>query len=220
MSKPITLYSHGSGPNPWKVAIVLEELGIPYETEFVDMSIMHTPEFEKHNPNGRVPAIVDPNNNITLWESGAIIQYLVDKYDTSNRLSFANGTPDKYYADQWLHFQTSGQGPYFGQGAWFANFHSEKLPSAIDRYRNEIKRVTKVLDGQLAGKEYLVGGKLSYADLSFVPWYWLVPFIDKQGGLREELDKECPNWSKWEKGMNARTAVKKMYDERASKMSH
>ena len=77
-----------------------------------------------------------------------------------------------------------------------------------------------MLDGQLAGKEYLVGGKLSYADLSFVPWYWLVPFIDKQGGLREELDKECPNWSKWEKGMNARTAVKKMYDERASKMSH
>jgi glutathione S-transferase len=68
MTKPIHLFSHASGPNPWKVAIVLEELNIPYETEFVDFAKIKEPEYTQHNPNGRVPAIIDPNTGITLWE--------------------------------------------------------------------------------------------------------------------------------------------------------
>lgn len=108
----------------------------------------------------RLPAIDDPNTGITIWESGAIIEYLVETYDKDSRLTFTT-VPEKYHAKQFLHFQMSGQGPYFGQAVWFSEWHSEKLPSAIDRYRNEAKRVTRVLDKVLKGNGdgYLVGGK-------------------------------------------------------------
>ena len=166
--------------------------------------------------NLSTPAIHDPNTGITLWESGAIIEYLIAEYDKSNKLSFASG-PEKYYALQYLHFQMSGQGPYFGQFAWFKMFHQEKLPSAVERYGNEIKRVTGVLDGLLKGKDYLVGDKVSFADLSFITWYWLVPFLDVDNGLK--LEETYPNWAKWNKALNARPAVKKTYEARAKIMS-
>ena len=115
--KPITLWAHATGPNPWKVAIVLEELGIPYETKFLEMPDMKGPEFTKINVNGRVPAIQDPNNGgFAIWESGAIIQYLVEKYDTEGKLSYKDGGNKKFEENQWLQFQMSGQGPYMGQG--------------------------------------------------------------------------------------------------------
>ncbi|MCJ1250491.1 glutathione S- transferase, nitrogen catabolite repression regulator [Trapelia coarctata] len=215
MSKPITLFSHATGPNPWKVAIVLEELGISYETKFMDIQVLHTPEYEKYNPNGRVPAIIDPNTDITLWESGAIIQYLVENYDPENKLHTPSG-PNKYLESQWLHYQTSGQGPYFGQGAWFANFHAEKIPSAIERYTKEIIRVTKVLDAALEGKQYLVGDKCSYADLCFVTWYQMIAFIDKTGDVGKAL-VECKNYSAWMERLTARPAVKKVLEAKAAK---
>lgn len=109
--KPITLYSHAAGPNPWKVAIILEELGVPYHNVFP--KVKEEP-FLSINPNGRVPAIEDPNTGITLWESGAIITYLIDNYDKDEKISYKS-TPEKYLSDQWLAFQISGQGPYFGQ---------------------------------------------------------------------------------------------------------
>lgn len=114
MAKPVTLYSHAGGPNPWKVAIILEELGIPYETKFEDMSTLKKEPFVKVNPNGRVPAIEDPNTGVTLWESGAIVEYLVQEYDKSEKLHYKT-SPEKYITQQWLHFQMSGQGPYYGQ---------------------------------------------------------------------------------------------------------
>ena len=77
----------------------------------MDMAVLHTPVYEKVNPNGRVPAIEDPNTGITLWESGAIIEYLIEKYDTSKSLTY-DTEPEKYHLKQWLYFQTSGQGPY------------------------------------------------------------------------------------------------------------
>jgi glutathione S-transferase len=112
------------------------------------------------NPHGRVPAIEDPNTGITLWESGAIVEYLVETYDTKHSLTYAS-SPEKYFVKQWLHFQISGQGPYFGQAAWFEKFHPEKIESARERYKNEIKRVLKVLDKHLetSGKGFLVGDK-------------------------------------------------------------
>lgn len=124
------------------------------------MGDLKKPPFEKLNPNGRVPAIEDPNTGITLWESGAIIEYLVETYDKSNSLTYTQ-SPEKYEVKQWLHFQMSGQGPYFGQGAWFMKFHPEKLPGAQDRYKEQIKRVLSVIDKHLkaTGKEYLVGDK-------------------------------------------------------------
>jgi glutathione S-transferase len=75
------------------------------------------------NPNGRVPAVQDPNTGITLWESGAILEYLVETYDKNNTVSFAAGTTQYFEAKQWLHYQMSGQGPYFGQAVWFTVYH-------------------------------------------------------------------------------------------------
>ena len=92
------------------MAIILEELGLKYETQIMDFSELKNSPFEDINPNGRVPAIEDPNTGYKLWESGAIIEYLLDTYDQENTLSPDGGKEDKYQAKCWLHFQTSGQG--------------------------------------------------------------------------------------------------------------
>jgi glutathione S-transferase len=158
-----------------------------------------------------VPAIQDPNTNLTLWESGAIIEYLIDQYDTGNIISHST-FPEKYHAKQWLHFQMSGQGPYFGQAAWFSHFHPEKVPSAITRYRNEIKRVTMVLDKVLGDREYLVGDKCTYADLAFVTWYDAAPycFADEE----VDLAKEFPNYGAWMGRLLARPSVQRMLENK------
>lgn len=114
MVKPITLYGHGAGPNPYKVAIVLEELGLPYETKLEGPNTLKVEPYVKINPNGRVPAIEDPNTGITLWESGAIVEYLVNEYDKDEKLHYKT-KPEKYHTQQYLHYQMSGQGPYYGQ---------------------------------------------------------------------------------------------------------
>ena len=173
-----------------KVAFVLEELGLSYESVYLDFNKGEhkAPEFLKFNPNGRVPAIVDhKNNDFILWyiqvifqlwaashlpvlrESNAIIQYIADKYDTERKISIAANDDQKYVEQQWLYFQASGQGPYFGQVAWFLRLHPEKVPSAVERYRNEVKRVLSVLESVLSKQEWLVGGRLTIADITFVP---------------------------------------------------
>lgn len=165
---PITLYGHAAAPNPWKVAMVLQELNIPYHTKFMDFPDLKKEPYESLNPNGRVPTIQDPNTGITLWESGAIIEYLLEKYDEQHAISFLAGSKEYYETLQWLHFQMSGQGPYFGQAMWFAKYHSEQVPSAVDRYIKEIRRVSGVLNKFLEGNQYLVGAKYSYADTVFL----------------------------------------------------
>ena len=110
--KPIRLYGLGRTANPLKVGIILEELGLPYEPVSVAISDVKKPEYTAINPNGRLPSIHDPNTGITLWESGAIIEYLIETYDKNRQLSFASETPEFWHARQWLHFQVSGQGPY------------------------------------------------------------------------------------------------------------
>ena len=177
--QPLKLYGDHPGPNPVKVLILLNELSLPYTIETVPFSEVKSPPYLSVNPNGRLPTLHDPNTGLTIWESGAIIEYLVDRYDTSRRLSFEPGTHDFYLAKQWLHFQMSGQGPYYGQMVWFKKFHAEQLPSAVERSVKEVNRVTGVLEGwlekQAEGESggdgpWLVGGKLSYVDLAFVPW--------------------------------------------------
>lgn len=217
MTKPIVVHGYATGPNPLKVVIILEELGVPYDIVYQDMATLHTPVFEKYNPNGRVPAIEDPNTGIVLWESCAIVEYLIDTYDRDNKLHFTT-SPEKYFTSQYLYFQGTGQGPYFGQAAWFVHFHSERIASATDRYLNEIKRVTKVLDGILEGKDYLVGNKCTYADLSFIPWFIMVPWIGKNGELAD-LEKDHPNYARWLKSLTERPAVKKVLEARAAKIA-
>ncbi|GAP92818.2 putative glutathione S-transferase [Rosellinia necatrix] len=112
--KPIKAYGKG-GPNPPKVIMILEELGLPYEIEDVQFADVKKPEYLAVNPNGRLPAIYDPNTDLTLWESGAIVEYLVETYDKDNKISFPRGSNESYLTKQWLYYQTTGQGPYYGQ---------------------------------------------------------------------------------------------------------
>ncbi|KAJ6115809.1 hypothetical protein N7523_006226 [Penicillium sp. IBT 18751x] len=181
--KPIQLYGGILGPNPLKVGIILTVLGLPYEAIHVGFDKVKEPEYVAINPNGRLPSIHDPNTGLTIWESGAIIEYLIERYDTEEprKLSFPKFSAEAEAARSFLYFQTTGQGPYYGQAYWFVNYHSEKIQSAVDRYVNEAKRVTGVLEACLAKQKeadkdnigdgpWLVGNKISYADLSFIPW--------------------------------------------------
>ncbi|KAH7124877.1 glutathione S-transferase [Dactylonectria estremocensis] len=207
--KPIRIFSHIAGLNPRKVLILLEELDLPYEVmEFPDFSTLHTPSFEKFNPNGRVPAIIDPNNNdFILWESGTILEYLVDRYDPDFKLH-SKGTNDNWTERQYMQFQMSGQGPYFGQASWFLWFHTEHISSAVERYIKEIRRVTGVLDNILKGKQYFMGDKMTHVDIAFVPWYFLTPRLDPE--LSKIVDEKYPNFKGWSERMLARPAVKKI----------
>jgi glutathione S-transferase len=212
--KPITLWGHDSGPNAWKVAMILEELNVPYTHKIIEFPDMKKEPYESINPNGRVPAIEDPNTGITLWESGAIIEYLVETYDKQHNISFAPGSKEYYEVKQWLYYQVSGQGPYFGQAVWFTLYHSEKLPSAVDRYVNEIRRVSGVLDRALQDKEFLIGGKFSYADAAFVTWYAIVfLFADKFN-----LETDFPLLNAWLERIKARPAIAKILQDRDAAM--
>ena len=139
------------------------------------------------------------------------MEYLIEEYDTSAKISFTT-SPEKYHAKQFLFYQVSGQGPYWGQAAWFSNQHPEKVPSAVERYQDEIRRTMKVLDKILSDREYLVGGKCSYADLAFVPWSavggWLLGVDDK------EIASQYPNYSTWLGRLMSRPAVKKVFADR------
>ncbi|KAI5817355.1 glutathione S-transferase [Pyronema omphalodes] len=217
MSSPqFTLYSH-IGPNPWKVVFILEELGLTYKLTHVDTSKNeHKQEpYTLLNPNGRMPTLVDHHNNdFTIWESGAIMLYLIEKYDTQKKLSFEKFESEAL-AKQYLMFQMSGQGPYFGQAVWFEIYHPEKLPSAAERYMAEIKRIVTVLNTILEGRNWLVEDKCSYADLSFVPWMWLFDWpAMKMGNWREV--PEYKNVVRWYDAMEAMECVKKAKEIRAA----
>ncbi|KAL4865352.1 hypothetical protein BDV12DRAFT_150015 [Aspergillus spectabilis] len=204
--KSITLYGHGPSPNPWKVALILEELGLSYDWKEVHRNEIKAEPFISVNPNGRLPAIEDPNTNITLWESGAILEYLVETYDKEHKISFKQGSKDYFAAKQWLHFQMSGQGPYFGQLVWFVRFHGETIPSAIDRYTNEIRRVSGVLNGVLKDREYLVGGKFSYVDAAFLPWFNTIHLFTDE----IKFETEFPQLHAWLESIRARPEIAKI----------
>jgi len=221
--KPLTLYGSG-GPNPPKVAILLEELNLPYTIEATPYSAIKSEPYLSINPNGRLPSLHDPNTDLTLWESGAIIQYLITHYDTAHKISFAPDTPETHKTNQWLFFQVSGQGPYYGQAVWFKKFHPEPIPGAVERYVKEINRHTAVLEGWLAQQKkdaagveggvsngtsddgpWLVGSKCTYADLSFIPWQKIVAHLLS----KDEYDEDkYPHVKDWMDRMCARESVK------------
>ncbi|KAB8233562.1 glutathione S-transferase family protein [Aspergillus alliaceus] len=208
--KPIKVYGGSFGPNPFKISIILSELNIPTEPILIEFSELKKPAYESINPNGRLPAIHDPNTGLTLWESGAIIEYLVETYDRDHKLSFVPGSAEAHQARQWLHFQASGQGPYYGQAVWFQRYHQERVSSAVERYVNEIRRVSKVLDRWLESREWLVGGKLSYVDFAFVPWQNAAKAMLSDEGYDQG---EFPHMSAWLERMNKRETVKGLIEK-------
>ncbi|KAI0868101.1 glutathione S-transferase [Hypoxylon argillaceum] len=207
--QPLIVYSCGPAPNPYKVAFVLEELGLPWKFESLPLPDLKKEPYTNLNPNGRVPTLVDPNKDIVIWESGAIAEYLVEEYDKDAKLHYTT-LKEKSATRSWQYFQVSGQGPYFGQLGWFEKHHPERLPSAIERYKNEVKRVIGVIDGHLAknGTDFLVGGRVTYADLMFIPYF---KSVGKGSLVATDVDTaQWAHYTAWMKRLHDRPAVAKI----------
>ncbi|BGO95683.1 hypothetical protein NBRC10512_007381 [Rhodotorula toruloides] len=216
-----TLYSHVGGPNGWTVAFLLKALGLSYETKFLDFAKgEHKQEpYTKINPNGRIPALVDhQNGDFTVWESKACLLYLVSKYDSENKFGVANTPEEQATLAQWLFFQASGQGPYFGQAAHFKMFAPEKIPYGIKRYADEVKRVMGVLESVLAdGREWLSAGKCTIADLSFITWNNFAIHALLPEGV--DAQKEFPHVVQWHNRLIALPYVAEALKEREGLMA-
>ena len=177
-------------PNGWKASITLEELEIPYETTFVNLmeGDQKKPDFLAINPNGRIPAIVDTDEeDFAVFESGAIMIYLAEK---AGRL-LPTETRARSRVIQWLMFQMGGVGPMMGQANVFHRYFPEKIPVVIERYQNESRRLFEVLDGHLKDNEWLAGD-YSIADIANWSWArthkWSGVSIDGLDHLKRWLD--------------------------------
>ena len=161
-------------PNGIKVAVALEELGLPYEPHKVDFgkNDQMSPEFLSLNPNNKIPAIIDPNGPdgepIALFESGAILIYLAEK---TGKL-MPKDAAGRYETIQWVMFQMGGLGPMFGQLGFFVKFAGKDIedPRPRERYLNETKRILGVLDKHLDGKAWVMGDEYTIADIAIFPW--------------------------------------------------
>ncbi|PYH41353.1 glutathione S-transferase family protein [Aspergillus saccharolyticus JOP 1030-1] len=209
MSSPdITLYT-AQTPNGIKISIALEELGLPYKVEKIDISknTQKEPWFLEINPNGRIPALTDTftdGQKIRLFESGGILLYLAEQYDKDYKISFPRGTREWYEMNNWLFFQNAGVGPMQGQANHFVRYAPEHVPYGINRYVNETRRLYSVLDQHLAQSQsgYLVGDHVSLADISH--WGW----VAAAGWAGVEID-EFPHLKAWEERMLKREGVEK-----------
>jgi glutathione S-transferase len=164
----IDLYTAAT-PNGWKASITLEELGLPYTLHAIDLSSgdQKKKPFTDINPNGRIPSIVDRSNgDFAVFESGAIMMYLAEK---TGRL-MPKDEKGRSRVIQWLMFQMGGVGPMMGQANVFTRYIPEHLPTVVDRYRRETRRLLEVLDGHLAGNEYLAG---DYSIADIANWSWV-----------------------------------------------
>lgn len=196
-------------PNGVKVSLALEELGIPYEAHTVKLNETTTPEFLSLNPNNKIPAIIDPNGPdgkpFALWESGAILIYLAEKYGGL----LPKDPAAKYETIQWLMFQMGGVGPMFGQYGFFAVFGGKDMedPTGRDRYREESKRLLGVLEQRLEGRQWLMGDEYTVADIAIFPWIRGAKMFYNAEEAFEMADR--PNVMAWVERCIARPASKK-----------
>ena len=208
MSAPIDLY-YWPTPNGWKISVALEELGLPYLVHLINIGAgdQHTDDFKALSPNGKMPAIVDPDGPdgtpISIFESGAILQYLARK---TGQL-YGQTERDRIAVDQWLMWQMGGLGPMAGQAHHFLKYAPQMeppqvIPYAKARYRKEVSRLYGVLDAQLDQHQYVAGDFYSIADIAIYPWASLWE------GQQQTLDDK-PNLSRWLEELAARPAVAK-----------
>lgn len=233
-----TLFSHRSAPNGFKVAIILSELELPFNTIFLDFNHgeQRAPEFVTINPNARVPALIDHvNDNTSVWESGAIILYLVSKYLRDNGVCalWLDNIVEQSQISSWLFFQTSGHAPMIGQALHFRYFHLSPVPSAVERYTDEVRRVYGVIEMALAERrEALImdldvenaaaysAGTTPMSQLRYFDYpVWLVgdratvadllfvPWNNVVDRIGINLKVEFPEVYKWTKYMMRRPAV-------------
>ncbi|WP_374367437.1 glutathione S-transferase N-terminal domain-containing protein [Dongia sp.] len=198
-------------PNGVKVSIMLEEIGLPYEPHLVDITKDESwlPEFLSLNPNGKIPAIIDPDGPggkpLGLFESGAILQYLAEK--TGKLLS--TDPHMRYETIQWVYFQMAAIGPIFGQVGFFHKFagreYEDKRP--LQRYATESKRLLGVLEARLEGRDWIMGHEFSIADIASLGWVRnLVGFYDAGSLVEYDKLRRVPAWL--ERGL-ARPAVQR-----------
>jgi GST-like protein len=206
----IQLYSLNT-PNGVKVSIALEELGLPYEPHLVDIGANEswTPEYLSLNPNGKIPAILDPDGPggkpLALFESGAILIYLADK---TGRLLPADPAR-RYEAIQWVFFQNASIGPIFGQVGFFHKFAGREIEDKrpLERYVNESKRLLGVLESRLDGLQWIMGDDYTIADITTLGWVRnLIGFYGAGELVGFDTMKNVPAWL--ERGL-ARPAVQR-----------
>ncbi len=194
----LQLYSFPT-PNGVKVSMMLEEIGLPYEAHRVDIreNQTWTEDFLSLNPNGKIPAIIDPNTAdgkpLALFESGAILLYLAEK---SGQL-LATEPATRYQTLQWVFFQMGAVGPMFGQLGFFYKFAGKEIEDKrpLQRYVDESKRLLKLLEDRLADRQWIMGDDYSIADISLLGWVrCLVGFY--QAGELVDYDqlKHVPDW--------------------------
>ena len=205
-TQPIDLYYAGT-PNGRKITIMLEELGVPYRIHPINIGAgdQFKPDFLAISPNNKIPAIVDPEgpdgSPISIFESGAILKYLAEKFGKFYGSSWA----ERVKIDEWLFWQVGGFGPMLGQNNHFSIYAPEKVPYAIKRYRDESIRLYGVLDKQLArqaaeGRDYVAGEGYSIADMAIFDWS---RSSERHGAVLEEL----PAFAAWRARVEARPAV-------------
>jgi GST-like protein len=198
-------------PNGVKVSIMLEEIGLPYEVHLVDFGKddQKTAEFLSLNPNGKIPAILDPDGPggkpLPLFESGAILQYLAEK--TGKLLP--QDPARRWQTIQWVHFQMGGIGPMFGQVGFFHKFagkdYEDKRP--LQRYVSEAKRLLDVMDLHLAGRQWFMDSEYTIADISMLGWTRnIIGFYEARDLVDFDALKHVPAWL--ERGL-ARPAVQR-----------
>lgn len=197
---PIDLY-YWPTPNGWKITIMLEELAVPYIVNYVNIGTgeQFEPDFLRIAPNNRMPAIVDPDGPdgrpISVFESGAILQYLGRKFGKF----YPSDERARVAVDEWLFWQMGGLGPMAGQAHHFRQYAPEKIEYGIARYTNEVNRLYGVMNRRLEQNEYLAGD-YSIADMACIGW--IIPH-ERQG---QNLD-DFPNLQRWYKTTKLRPAV-------------
>jgi len=192
----ITLYTTQT-PNGIKASIALAELGLDYKLHPIKMSEneQKEPWYLEINPNGRIPALTDKftdGEQIRIFESGAILQYLVDRYDTEHKISYPKNSREHWEVTSWLMWQQGGLGPMQGQANHFKRYAPEEIPYGINRYINETRRLYRTVEDHLkkTGSSYLVGEKCTIADIA--TWGWVT--ICKWSGVDIE---EFPVLKAW-----------------------
>lgn len=194
----ITFYYHPS-PNPAKVALLLEELGVAYDVAPVDTrkGEQHRPEFLAVNPNAKTPALTD--GAATLFDSNAILLHLAEKH---GRFLPADAPENRAQLLSWLMFVATGVGPYSGQCVHFTHFAPEKIPYAIERYAFEAERHWGIVDARLEGRAWMVGDAYTIVDIAVWGWARAVPFV-----LGPEAWTRLPNVKRLLDAINARPAA-------------
>jgi len=196
----LKFYFNGS-PNPTKVALLLEELGLPFEPVAVDTrrGDQFKPEFLKVNPNAKVPAIDD--DGAVVFDSNAILLYLAEK---TGKFLPPNTPQNRAELLSWLMFVATGVGPFSGQAVHFKHFAPEKVDYAHNRYQFEAQRHFGVLNDRLAGRKYMVGDSYTIVDMDVWGWARMIPFI-----LGEEAVVKYPNVKRLVDEISARPAAAK-----------